>query len=140
MPPGPVPFLLKPISTIRAPFAPNPLLLNPDFPPENLFSQAHLLWQSHTLCQREADDEEQDRTKTENGDPTGGTFHVPLKDACNKPRFGRDTRNPLRFLLKPVHNQNPLSIQIHALCQIRQVHPNLEEEKGGISRPSKGPQ
>jgi len=39
-----IPFLQKPFSIIRAPFAPNPLLLYPDFPPENLFSQAHLLW------------------------------------------------------------------------------------------------
>ena len=44
MPPGPVPFWLKQISKIRAPFAPNLGLSFPDFPPDNLFSQAHFLW------------------------------------------------------------------------------------------------
>jgi hypothetical protein len=48
---GPVPFLQNPISKIHAPFALNPWFPIPDFPPENLFSQAHFLWQSHTFVQ-----------------------------------------------------------------------------------------
>ena len=81
--PGPVPFLRKPISKIPAPFPPNLWLLFPDFPPENLFSQAHFLWQFHILCQRDSLDQEQNRTKKENREPAGGTFHVPSNEAGN---------------------------------------------------------
>ena len=48
--------------------------------------------------------------KKENGDPTGGTFHVPSNEAGKMPRFFRDARNGFRFPEKSVHNKSPLSI------------------------------
>jgi len=151
----PIPFWLKPISKIRAPFAPNPCFSFPDFPPENLFSQAHFLWQSHTYVQRVPQNPADEKNasaffelkgkpmtgnKKENREPAGGTFHVPSNKAENTPRSARDTRNALRFPEKSVHNKSPLSIPTYTDPSNPTGLKRPEEEKGGISRPSKGPQ
>jgi len=72
-----LPFLRTTISQIRAPFPQNPWSSSPDFPPKNLFIKTHSLWHSHTLCQREPDDRERDRTTRKNGESRrnlSGTF------------------------------------------------------------------
>jgi hypothetical protein len=86
--PGPIPFLQKPISKIKAPFPPNLLLKSPDFPSRNLFSQAHFLWQSHTFCQRDTNDWSRTGHEEENGAP-GGTFLFLQKTLASSPDSDR---------------------------------------------------
>jgi hypothetical protein len=65
----------------------------------------------------------------ENREHLEGTFYVPSIEAGNTPRFFRDSRNALRFSLKPVHNQTPLPIPINAHCRWarRQSKPKKKE-------------
>lgn len=94
--------------------------------------------------------------KTEGRKRLEGTFSVPSNKGKSEFRFGHNARIALRSPEKSVHNQKPLIGKSNAVCQIRQVHQNVEShqtrnmrrtmffEPGGRegrrSRPSKGPQ
>jgi hypothetical protein len=75
---NPIPFLQNPISTVHAPFVSNPSAKFPDFPQENVFSQAHFLWQSHTFCQRD----------TMTGRQTGRMMNPPEEQICSLKKTG----------------------------------------------------
>jgi hypothetical protein len=120
--------LQKPISKIPAPFPPNPWLSFPDFPPENLFSQALDVWLTYDILSNPTGSWEPGgrevrhqptfegkpmirsrtiATENENGENPGGTFLFLQKTQVASPDSAgpfaiRSVFRSKRFIIKPL--------------------------------------